>query len=364
MKRTRFVFLPPVFTDPATFIVRADDGTLLERGRLSCSDAMMPARDVLVIPGTDVLTCWLELPESSPAKMIAAANLALKSEIAVSADRLHIAIGAAGPDGVRPVCIVDRAILASYLDRATALGIVPDFVVPTHMLLPGAEDHTIHAGILGSLVIMRGRNIAFTCEPELGWLLVGSQPIRAIEGDVEHILATSTMADGIDLLPRDFARKRKGAITLRSFKRAACLAAMLLLSPLALWSAEIVSARLEAHALALRAETAARTLNGAAESGDPVAYTRRLLSDMKAYDRYLLATSVLFHAIENSDGLALDSYAFRSDGLIRATIIPAGAAEIEKLVPILEQAGFSTVQEQAADRNGQAATALFLRLLP
>ncbi len=364
MNGTRFVFLSPVSANPATYLTCGYDGAILERGSLPRGEALAPAHTVLVLPGCDVLTRFLELPDSTPAQIMAAASLALKSEIAAPLEELHIAIGAASSGGLRPVCVIDRAVLASYMDRAAELGIVPDRVVPDHMLLKEPEDDSVHAAIVGSQVIVRGRNLAFTCEPELAWLLVGSRPVRAVEGDIEHILAASAVLGTIDLLPRDFARKRKGAITLGSFKRVAYLAAALLLSPLALWSAEIAAGHFSARALEMRAEAAARAMPGAAQSGDPAAYARRQLSGMKTHDRYLLATSLLFDAVAQSDGIELESYAYRRDGVIRAVLIHAGAPEIEKLIPILEQAGVSATSEPATDSNGRAATALIVRPVP
>lgn len=364
MSSTRFVFLPPLSGKGATYLTCGDDGAILERGSLTCADALAPSHTILVLPGCDVLTRFLELPDSTPAQTMAAASLALKSEIAAPLEELHIAIGAASSGGLRPVCLIDRAVLASYMDRAAELGIVPDRVMPDHLLLAEPEDDTVHAAILGSQVIVRGRNLAFSCETELAWLLVGSRPIRAVDGDIEHILAVSAMAETIDLCPRDFARKRKGAITLGSFKRVAYLAAALLLSPLTLWSTEIAAGHFSARALEMRAEAAARTMPGAVQSGDAAAYARRQLSDMKAHDRYLLATSLLFDAVAQSDGIELESYAYRNDGVIRAVLLHAGAPEIKKLIPILEQAGVSATSEPATDNNGRAATALIVRPLP
>jgi general secretion pathway protein L len=364
MNRTRFVFLSPDSESSATYLSCGDDGAILERGTLARADALAPAHTVLVLPGCDVLTRFLELPDSTPAQMMAAASLALKSEIAAPLEELHVAIGAANSGGLRPVCVIDRAVLASYMDRAAELGIVPDRVVPDHLMLAEPENDSVCAASLGSQVIVRGRNLAFTCEPELARLLVGSRSIHTIEGDIEHIVGASALSGTIDLLPRDFARKRKGAITLGSFKRAAYLAAALLLSPLALWSAEIAAAHFSARALELRADAMARSLPGAGQSGDPAAYARWQLSGMKTHDRYFLATSLLFDAVAQSDGIELESYAYRNDGVIRAVLLHAGAPEIEKLIPILEQAGVSATSEPATDNNGRAATALIVRPLP
>lgn len=364
MNGTRFVFLPLGAENPATYLTCGDDGAILERGSFPHAEALAPAHTVLVLPGCDVLARFLELPDSAPVQMTAAARLALKSEIAAPLEELHLSIGSANSGGLRPVCLIDRVVLASYMDRAAELGIVPDRVVPDHMMLKEPEDDTIHAAFFGSQVIVRGRNLAFTCEPELAWLLVGSRPVHAVEGDIEHILATSAMAETIDLLPRDFGRKRKGAITLGSFKRVAYLAAALLLSPLALWSAEIAAGHFSARALEMRADAMERSLPGAVQSGDPAAYARRQLSGMKIHDRYLLATSLLFDAVAQSDGIELQSYAYRNDGVIRAVLLHAGAPEIEKLIPVLEQAGVSATSEPATDSNGRAATALIVRSLP
>lgn len=364
MNGARFIFLSPLSDKGATYLTCGDDGAILERGSLPRADALSPAHTVLVIPGCDVLTRFLELADSTPAQMTAAASLALKSEIAAPLEEQYIVIGSTSSGGLRPVCLTDRAVLEAYMERAVELGIVPDRVVPDHMILAEPEDDSVHAPILGSHVIVRGRNLAFTCEPELAWLLLGSRPIRAVEGDIEHVLASSVLADGVDLLPRDFARKRKGALTLGSFKRIAYLAAALLLSPLALWSAEIAAGHFSARALEMRADAMARSLPGAVQSGDPAAYARRQLSDMKTHDRYLLATSLLFDAVAQSDGIELESYAYRNDGVIRAVLLHAGAPEIEKLLPVLEQAGVSATSEPATDNNGRAATALIVRSLP
>jgi len=69
-------------------------------------------------------------------------------------------------DGLRAVSVVDRALMHRFLDRATALGISPDIVVPDHLLLLPPDDGVLAVG-LGDIVSVRGERIAFSAETEL-----------------------------------------------------------------------------------------------------------------------------------------------------------------------------------------------------
>ena len=87
--------------EPRTTLLRALLGIL----PVQEASALTPMRNVLVIPGADVLIRWIEVKAASEAQARAAALAQLEDHM-TSAAGAHLALGAAEADGCRLVAVL------------------------------------------------------------------------------------------------------------------------------------------------------------------------------------------------------------------------------------------------------------------
>ncbi|WP_236627663.1 hypothetical protein [Caulobacter sp. B11] len=76
----RLLILPPQSGDPPELIEA--DGVAITRRRLA-SDELLEGGAILVAPGADVVTRWMDLPVGSPAQARSAAAFRLEDEVAL-----------------------------------------------------------------------------------------------------------------------------------------------------------------------------------------------------------------------------------------------------------------------------------------
>ncbi|HRD46993.1 MAG TPA: type II secretion system protein GspL, partial [Caulobacter sp.] len=83
---------------------------MLQRGTLPADAPRPDSADVdrLVVPGADILARWLDLPDRNDVQARSAVTFLLQDEVIEAGDDLHIALGAAEPDG-RRLAVVARA---------------------------------------------------------------------------------------------------------------------------------------------------------------------------------------------------------------------------------------------------------------
>ncbi len=366
MSDTRIVFLTPHGDSASPYIRVDEDGEIVARGRLVRGDEAPPMRTILVVPGEAVLARWVALPNCTPAQAVAAAAHLLKDEIAAPRDSAHIAVGPSEENGFRLVCAIARSDMQAFLARGRALGLSPEFVVPDHLMLPTSDSETILATLRGGMVVARGRQLAFSLEPDLAWLLIGKRAMQPVEkaGDVESLFAANAAAPWINLLQGEFAGRDGQRSIVGEFRRAAVLAAAVLLSPLILWGAEITHSEIAANALETRSEVLARGLPGAGDSTDPVLYVKGRLADLRESDRFLGATAILFDAVQRINGAELESLSYLNEGVIRATLITAEPSDLSGLRENLAQAHIALEQDAPSRRAGRSVTTITIKPSP
>ncbi|WP_187775821.1 type II secretion system protein GspL [Luteimonas suaedae] len=369
---TYIVLLPQDPKAPALRLSVDDDGRVLARERLRTgATAAQPAaatqtRTVLVVPGTQAPALWLELPARNPVQALAAARALIAERLAGSGEALHIAIAAAaGDEARRPVVTVERALMTQWLERAAALGITVDALVPDHLALPAPEDDGVVVVADGDERIVRGPRLAFRSEAALAALVLEGRAQQVVEAgpQAEALLAAGARQPAIDLLQYDFARTPAQPRGARAWRRAAVLAALLALSPLLLWGAEALRYTLAARAL--EAEAAAMVdaaLPGRAPAQPPLAAARAALRQAQARDGFAHAASALFAAVPRIEGAQLDRLSYGEDGALRATLSHARADELDVLRDALAGAGLAL--QPAGTRRADGRLHSELDILP
>ncbi len=356
---TRLVLLSPSSDQPSPVLIVDRMGTIVGR---SAHIADLPSstfrgRTVLVVPGTDVVTRWLELGNGPQSRVVEAAAVLLKEQISAPRDDLHIALGEPEDDGLRAVSVVDRTLMQDFLDHAAALRISPDVVVPDHLLVPPPDDGVLVV-TLGNFVAVRGERVAFSAEAELASMLIGARRRTTIErlSEIEALFAAASMRTSVNLLQQDFAAGAGGKSRWNGFRRVAALAAAAALSPLTVWTAEIVRNEAAAHGFEARAEATARAIISDAQSSDPIGELRGRVAGLSANDGFMQATAALFEAISRAQGVELENLSYLQDGVTRATLIHGSASDISGVRGVLEQSGITLDEDAAQERDGRMAT--------
>jgi type II secretory pathway component PulL len=146
-------------------------------------------------------------------------------------------------------------------------------------------------------------------------------------------------------------------------RRIASLAAVLLLSPLLLWGAELLRGEWAAVASEARTAEMARTL--AADAPDPVAAVQGRMHALAANGTLLKSAAALFEGLEGLDGAELERMSWLADeNVLSATLVHNSAADITELARSVADAGFVLTEDGSAPIDSRVSTSIALRPAP
>lgn len=358
MSRTRLILIPPSAALAASYLTLDAQGAVLTRGTMELGEpAPEPMRTVAVVPGADVLVRWLDLPSGSPAQVAAAALYMLRDELAAPADRLIAVPGAAsGTSGRRSVVVAGRALIQAWSDYLTNLGLRPDVMIPDSLVLPEPTDEkTLTAAVFGADLALRGRELALTVQPDLAEAVAAGRVLDRIErtDKIEQLLIAAALNPPINLLAGD---GRRGEADRRGWKRAAALAAALIVSPLILTLTAAGYDEWRAQDAGRWAEVVARrAFPEIAPEADAVAEATRRLSTAPPQGGVTAAAAALFAAVESVEGAELDSLTADQDG-VRATVTYAAYQDLDALQQAMAAKGMSLTDESTVDDQGKVVS--------
>jgi general secretion pathway protein L len=280
--------------DPGVAIawLACDDGDVVAQGADALVQATAHAEDrqlIAMVPGDCVLLTRVAVPSRKDHHIRQAVPYLLEEQLAADVNSLHFAIGPRDADGTVAVAVVDRELLATWLDTLITAGLEPEAMIPETLALPDPEagwwlaaDDTIvllRRGELAGYAMDRDAAPALLrmaladaeiapasislCGIEPDELLTGDDELPelhpAAAADLPTLLAHHAPADPCDLDLRQgpFARARENSVTWHDWRRAAALAACLLLLLFGqrwwqLQQLESESARLEGELAATR----------------------------------------------------------------------------------------------------------------
>lgn len=358
MSRIRLILIPPSAALPASCLTLDAQGSVLTRGVVELGGAAPePMRTVAVVPGADVLVRWLDLPSGSPAQVAAAALHGLRDDLAAPAERLSAALGPVpAPGGRRLVAVVGRSLLQAWGDYLSSLGLRPDVVIPDSLILPEpAEEGALTGAVFGADLALRGRELALSVQPDLAEAVAAGRALARIERaeEVERLLAAAALNPPINLLA---GAGRWVEADGRGWKRAAALAAALVVSPLILTLAAAGHDEWRARDAAHRAEAAARrAFPDLAPGEDAVAEATRRLTTAPPPGGPTAAAAALFAAVESVEGAELDSLTADQDG-VRATVTYAAYQDLDALQRAMAEHGMSLTDESTVDDQGKVVS--------
>jgi general secretion pathway protein L len=358
MSRIRLILIPPTAALPASCLTLDAQGAVLTRGVVELGGpSPEPMRTVAVVPGADVLIRWLDLPSGSPAQLAAVALHLLRDDLAAPSDRLSAALGPVPAAGQRRlVAVASRSLLQAWGDYLASMGLKADVMIPDSLVLPEpAEEGALSAAVFGADLALRGRELALSLQPDLAEAVAAGRVLERIgrADEIERLLAAAALDPPLNLLA---GAGRRVEADRRGWKRAAALAAVLIVSPLILTLAAAGHDEWRARDAEHRAEAAARrAFPDMAPTADAVAEATRRLTTAPPPGGATAAAAALFAAVENVEGAELDSLTSDENG-VRATVTYAAYQDLDALQRAMAAHGMSLADDSTVDDQGKVVS--------
>lgn len=309
---------------------------------------------VAVAPGEQVGVLRLALPGSlSEAQALAAARLMVAELAAEPVSELHIALAEAEEDGTRLAAYVSLRRLLEWQEALGRLGAAPRLMVPAP-LLHRAPEEGLSCFMLGSTLLVRGRDEAFALEPELAQHVIGERPATYLpQAAFSAGLAEALSQPPLDLLQGRFRRSGREASG-PSLRKLAILAAAVAVLGVAGEVASVIRYAMTASALERRAEArAAQVLPGSAAAADPAAELRQHLTGLAdGPGGFSPLAAALFGAVRDSGGVELAELRYASGSGLGAVVRGNSAADLDGLRTRLESQGYSVDETPGARDAG------------
>ena len=112
-------------TEPVEWIVVDQFGAQqgqIEHGDLqAAAEASVEKQVIALVPGTNVLREFIEMPIRNQAKLLQAIPFAMEDQLAGDIEELHFAVGKRDEDGRVPVAVVQRLKMEAWLEQISAV---------------------------------------------------------------------------------------------------------------------------------------------------------------------------------------------------------------------------------------------------
>jgi len=292
----------------------------------------------------DAVARWLHLPTRSEAQARAAAKLLLQDEQALADEVLHLALGTLEEDGHRLVVAVSQSRMDAWRAWALERGLAPLGIIPDHLLVTEPAEGRTVAVRLGAELVVRGRRLAFACEPELAPILLDGRDPEVVDdpAGAERLFAEGAADPTINLLQGALAPRGGGELTRKRLLRPALLLAALVLSPLAIDAVQAVRLNLAADRLEREsAAELAKVLPKGAAINDPAAHATARLQrlELASGGGPVGSAAQLFAALAEIEGAQIETLLVSPDGAVSATLSHANYSDLELLKGAMRRAG-------------------------
>lgn len=370
MTRLRLIFVPQGPSDPPAYLLANEIGEIVGRGEqaVCVEPPSAPTRFVLVAPGADVAARWVDLPARSEAQARAAALMLLQDEQAVEGEALHVALGPPDGAGRRLSLSVGDGRMRAWLDLARTYGFEPDAVIPDFMLLPQPQDGVVRGAQFGGAVVVRGHDLAFSAEPDLALAVLAGREVAMLDPEeAERLAAACAAAPDIDLLQGPFAAGAQDRPRLREYRRAAVLAAALVLSVPLLDAAQALRLNLAAGKLERGARTElSAVLPKGAPSDEPAAQAQAALAraELASGGGPAGLSAQFFNALSGIDGAQAESLIVSPDGALRASVSHANYSDMELLRDALRGQGLGFREDASREADGRIVSDIIIGARP
>jgi general secretion pathway protein L len=307
-------------------------------------------RTMLAVPGTDVTLHWVELTEGLTAvQAAAAARLRLAEELPDAIGELHLAAGRR-ENGLTAIAVTPAARMQAWLAGAAELGMEPDVILPSPMLLlPPGEGLVCYRGDEGP-ADYRGTARAFSLEDELAELVLGDFRVTEIGEDLREAGLGPALADpAVNLRQGAFARRREFVIDPVRVRWLVTLGLLLLTVSLMIQIVAIIRTTWAADHYEAEAKEVRRALGAPGTQARPAGAS------------YGVAAAALFDAIRETPSAELSQIVYQPDGSLRASLLADSQATIDALRARVEARGMQAAGGVPTNLGGRAAGDITIR---
>jgi general secretion pathway protein L len=339
--------------------------TLEAMPELVDADTRDPLRIVAVVLGEAVSVHWLEVPAGlAPAQAIAAARLMAADVSVQPVTDMHVAVGPeVEGETARAVALVPALTMAGWLRRLQAEALDPDLVIPEPLLLPRPAEGFLRYD-RGPMPLFRGRNDAYSVEPELAQLVVADARVQSIDTEgFEAALSDQIAHPAVNLRQGMFAKRRRWKIEWPVVRRLIMLGLAILVVTLAIQVAAILRYTYAADALEIETNRLASQALGRSGpvSNAPALLEQRLTGLRGSGPGYSRVASALFEALRATPNAELTAMVFAQDGSLQATVQGDSPATISALQGRLSAAGLQVEAGPLRTGGGRPTADLILR---
>lgn len=321
-------------------------------------------RVLAIAPASAVALHWLAMPDLSPRQANVAAQLQVAAEAATSPTELHVVAGERRHrDGAIAVAVVDRAVMADWLDWCGRHRIDPDVMVPAPLLLPEPVERTVSRAELAGAVVLRGEDAGWQSDDTVDTLLVGDHAILDVDpAHLDRAIAAAFVEPTVNLRAGEFAKRRRGVdralITRVLTILVACGVLELLIALTTVGRLSLAADSLNAQALAL----ARPALSGEVPPTRLVAS----LDDQLARrgggpSGFTVPLAGLYQALAATPSAVIGDLSFTPDGTLTTTLSAATRDELNRVLIPLQRNGFFVSYDNARTANGRETVSLSVR---
>ena len=361
MKSVRLLLLS---TDdgPSPWMIVSGSGEVLGRGLARVGDVAPDEAlsTVVIVPGHDVLIRWLVVPGRTDAQLQSAAGWLLRDSLGQTPDRARIIVGPPRGEAPRLVAVTAQGVIEAWTNRIDDLGFRADVLLPDSLLLEAPADPDDLAALqLDDRLLVRGQDLAFSGERELGDMVLAGRPVRFITepAGIEALMVRAALKPEINLL----ARGGSNPLPAREWRRTAALAAVVALSPVIHTAIAASHDELAARGLEARSRAAVSAAwPDTAKAASPSAEVRRRMRDRPFPGGVVSAAAILSQAIQSVGQMRLESLALE-EGRVWATVSYEAQSDLQTLTSRMLAEGVDVSVESTVDDEERVTADIVLR---
>lgn len=361
MNTTAIIFLPAATGLPAHWRKRRPDGQALERGILAPEDnAPMAADWIAVAPAEDVAVRWLTLPKGTALQQVAAARWQMSELLGHDLSDDEVVLGRASTEGMTPVSVVRRSLLAAWQNWIVGAGLNVTSLVPAQLCVP-LIDSAVHAIRMetGDVLISNTGQSALVSDEWVETLADG-KPVQWTESDQ----ALDRLSDGAVSCPLNLlssvAPKGRKAL---GWKLISVLALIVVLSPAWVGMAHIAHDKWMAHTADKAAKAqAVAFMPDLARQKDALEQAERRLSVQPPLGSHAKTIAALTTVIEARTGTTL-SEVTGSGGEVRGVLKLRNTEDATAIRDDLMRYGLDFQNCTPVSEDGQTVCAFVIGVL-
>jgi general secretion pathway protein L len=362
---------------------------------------------IVLVPSSDVLTTSIDIPVKGGARLAAALPFALEEFLADDVDDLHFASATRRSNGQIPVSVVNRKLMASWLERLADVGISPVFVVadsyglariPGTISLMVAHDRVfindgedielVMEGVspgdalaaIGALddgvatdddnespQLAKSRHVLVYCDVDdeeryqHDWIAIrhemDSLDVKLLpDGAMPRLAVTVASGAGVNLLQGEFARKTEYSGLLQPWKYAALLLLGLAVTGVGAKAASYYSLTQQAAELNEQFQSEYQQLfPGASEVLDPRAAVSSARARVggrgsDAPPVFLMSMQQLGLALKENEEARIEAVSYRA-GVVDVRISAPDVATLDRIQRSISEGGQFTAAIQSTDQG-------------